>query len=261
MPECSQRQSTNQSTTLRSFVDGETRLWLALRIFVHTNDVLPTSIPFNGTQGRDSSKFFLACSGSGFGNGDWWPPQWTGTYDSPWKDREDSMKFLTGRPSHYHNMNDYALRTRSSLLCRFSSDHISDKNGRRGNVPPYARAPIAIPKSQSLFAMTVMDKVEGWNDEEVVRLKFAASMWIYTKAVLCDGRVRGPPLDLRQMHSIIMESVSWVTENCLWEQCGSRSPMFYFKKTSSWKRCIMILCVLPTPVGTSVVLRFVKLQP
>ena len=41
-------------------------------------------------------------------------------------------------------------------------------------------------------------------------------MWIYTKAFLCDGRGR-PPQDLRQMLRIIMECVSWVTEDFLWE--------------------------------------------
>ena len=38
-----------------------------------------------------------------------------------------------------------------------------------------------------------------------------------TKAVLCDARGRSPLLNLRQMIRIIMESVSWVTEDFLWE--------------------------------------------
>ena len=41
-------------------------------------------------------------------------------------------------------------------------------------------------------------------------------MWIYTKAVLCDGRGR-PPQDLRQMLQMIMECVSWVCEDFLRE--------------------------------------------
>ena len=65
-------------------------------------------------------------------------------------------------------------------------------------------------------AMTVMDKVGRWNEEKCVGSKCAASMWIYTKAVLCDGRGR-PPQDLRQMLRIIMECVSWVCEASLWE--------------------------------------------
>ena len=41
-------------------------------------------------------------------------------------------------------------------------------------------------------------------------------MWIYTKAVLCDGH-RRPVQDLRQMLVIIMERFSWVCEDALWE--------------------------------------------
>ena len=36
--------------------------------------------------------------------------------------------------------------------------------------------------------MTVMDAVEGWNEEEWVGSRLAACMWICTKAVLCDGQ-------------------------------------------------------------------------
>ena len=65
--------------------------------------------------------------------------------------------------------------------------------------------------------MTVMDKVEGWNEEKRVVSKFAASVWNHTKAVLFDGRGRDPLLDLKVILRIIMESVSWVTEDILWE--------------------------------------------
>ena len=45
-----------------------------------------------------------------------------------------------------------------------------------------------------------------------------ARMWTYTKAVLCDGRRRDPPLELQPILGIIVESVSWVTEDFLWEE-------------------------------------------
>ena len=64
--------------------------------------------------------------------------------------------------------------------------------------------------------MTVMDKVEGWNEEKWVGTKFAACMWVYTEAVLCDGQ--GPTQEgLRRRLSTIRESVSWVCEDALWE--------------------------------------------
>ena len=128
-----------------------------------------------------------------------------------WKDRKDSMELMAGRTWHYHGMVNFALRTRTSVLQRFWRDHISDKDGRRDNVPPNALAALAMPKATFSFAITVMDKVEGWNEEECVGSKFAACMCIFSKAVLCDGCGRGPPQDLRQMLRIFVECVSWAT--------------------------------------------------
>ena len=83
---------------------------------------------------------------------------------------------------------------------------------------PYVRRPFAaVPKATFSDATAVMDKVEGWKEEEWVGSKFAASMWIYTKAAMCDGRKRNPPLDLQTIQAIIIESVSWVTEDFLWD--------------------------------------------
>ena len=67
--------------------------------------------------------------------------------------------------------------------------------------------------------MTVMDMVKGWNEEKWVGSKFAACMWMYTKAVLFDGRGL-PSQDLRQMLLIIVECVSWACEDFLWEHEG-----------------------------------------
>ena len=45
------------------------------------------------------------------------------------------------------------------------------------------------PKGVFSYAMTVMDKISGWEDEEKwVGSKFAACMWIYTKRVLAGGQ-------------------------------------------------------------------------
>ena len=73
-----------------------------------------------------------------------------------WRDRKDSMEFMTGRTCYYHGMND-----------RFWRDHISDKDGRRGNIPPNALAALAVPKATFSFAMTVMECV-SWVTEDFV---------------------------------------------------------------------------------------------
>ena len=55
--------------------------------------------------------------------------------------------------------------------------------------------------------MTVLDMVNGWNEEKWEGSKFASCMWIYAKAVFCDGRGRGPSLDLKQLLEIITNCV------------------------------------------------------
>ena len=135
-----------------------------------------------------------------------------------WRDMKDSMEYLNDRTWRYHGMNAFAMKMRSSVLNRFWRNHTSDKNGHRGDMPPYVQRPsAAVPNAAFSFAMAVMDKVEGWNEEEWVGSNFAASMWIFTKAALCDVRGRDPPLDLQPILRIIVESVSCVTEDFLSE--------------------------------------------
>ena len=110
----------------------------------------PALFPFNGTQRRDSSKF---CNMFWVMDSDMviddHPNEPVLMTAGTWKDRKGPMEFMTGRTWHYHSMNDYALRWRSSVLHRFWRDHISDKNGRRGNVPPNALAALAVRDDRS----------------------------------------------------------------------------------------------------------------
>ena len=46
-------------------------------------------------------------------------------------------------------------------------------------------------------------------------LYLAESMWVQTKAALCDGRKRDPPWNVQTIQAIIIESVSWVIEDFL----------------------------------------------
>ena len=84
-------------------------------------------------------------------------------------------------------------------------------------IPQYAinsRANVQ-PKAVFSYAMTVMDKICGWEDEQktVVSL-FAACMWIDTKAVLCDGQESMQDYLVRRLLSI-RESVNRVCEEAL----------------------------------------------
>ena len=65
--------------------------------------------------------------------------------------------------------------------------------------------------------MTVMDKICGWGKEQKwVGSLLAAFMWIYIKAVLCDGHDSTQEYFRRRMLSI-MECVNWACEEALEE--------------------------------------------
>ena len=57
------------------------------------------------------------------------------------------------------------------------------------------------------------DRDEGRNEEQCVEWRIAACIWIYTKAVLCDGQ-ESTQENLRKL-STIMESVSWVCKEAM----------------------------------------------
>ena len=79
-----------------------------------------------------------------------------------WPARKGSMEGMTDGTWHCHRMDHKAKRTRIYVLLKFWQDYISNKTSRRDNMPPNA---LAIPKTVFSHAMTVMDKVEGWNED------------------------------------------------------------------------------------------------
>ena len=118
---------------------------------------------------------------------------------------------MTGMTWPDPGLSHKAKNTREDVLLRIWQDYVADRFGRREAIPPNA---LALPKSVFACAMTVMNAVEGWNEEEWVGSRLAVCMWIYTKAVLCDGQ--GPTQENpRRKLSDIMENVCWVRENAL----------------------------------------------
>ena len=84
------------------------------------------------------------------------------------------------------------------------------------------------------YAMTVMDKVDGWEDEEKwVGSNFAACMWIHTTCVLCDGQESTQDYLERRLLSI-MESVIWVCEEALEEHDWVSPLSTALKKKKYW---------------------------
>ena len=78
------------------------------------------------------------------------------------------------------------------------------------------------------YAIAAMDKVGGWEDEEGEQEnwlgpRLAASMWIYTKAVVCNGQKHMQNLRIFKLRSI-MEAINWVCVTMpLTSTCGCRS--------------------------------------
>ena len=136
-----------------------------------------------------------------------------------WKERKDSIEVLTGRTWQYHGMNDYALRTRSCVLHRFWRDHISEKRPQREYTAVCAGSTCST-ESHILLrdgSNGQGRRMEGRRVEGVkICRKYADLHQIRIINKLCDGRGR-PPLDLRQLLRIIMESASWETEDFQWE--------------------------------------------
>ena len=113
----------------------------------------------------------------------------------------DQMEYLNDRTWPHHGMSPYAI-------CR---DHTSDKYGLGGGTAPYVRRPFAaVPKASFSVAMAVMDKVEGWKEEEWVG-RTSPRPCGYTPRLHC-------ATDARETHPIlatIIESVCCVTEDSL----------------------------------------------
>ena len=72
-------------------------------------------------------------------------------------------------------------------------------------------------KAEFSHAIAVMDKIGRREEEYWVGSRFAASMWMYTKAVVCNGQ--GPMQNYRLLKfRSIMKAVNWVCDNALDEQ-------------------------------------------
>ena len=81
----------------------------------------------------------------------------------------------------------------------------------------------------------------------------AASMWIYTKAVFCEGRKLDPPLDLQPILAIIVESVSRVIEDSVGPRMDGDEG-HHERKSHSGGTSLRHGRALPIAVGTIVAL-------
>ena len=69
-------------------------------------------------------------------------------------------------------------------------------------------------KAEFSCAVAVMDKIGRWEEENWVGSKFAACMWIFSKAVICNGQNNMQNYMLLKFRSI-MEAANWVCDVAL----------------------------------------------
>ena len=134
---------------------------------------------------------------------------------------------MTGRTWESHNWRQDTLGARNFILNEYWNNFVHQWQLERVTVNFHANTQ---PKSVLSFALTVMGKVLAWDwDRKGIGSRFAACMSIYTKAVLCDQRMRPRMVterdgrqrlegDLEQRMQAIVESVNWVCEDLFKEE-------------------------------------------
>ena len=122
------------------------------------------------------------------------------------------MEVATGRTWTSYEWSQGAWHARDYVLNEYWKIFEEDKLVPRDAINSHANVH---PKAVFSYAMTVMDEICGWREEQNwVGSLFAACMWIWTKAVLCDEHDATQEYKRRRMLSI-MESVKCVCEAAL----------------------------------------------
>ena len=113
---------------------------------------------------------------------------------------------FTDRTWERHNWSQEALGSRKFILNEFWHIFVHDSLIPRNEVNTHANAQ---PTSVFSIALTVMDTILGWEEERKwIGSFFAACTWIYSKAVLCNGR--RPPEDETGRRLL---AANWVCED------------------------------------------------
>ena len=82
-------------------------------------------------------------------------------------------------------------------------------------------------KAAFTYAIAVMDKIGGWREEHLVGSSFAATMWIYTKAMICNGQIHMHNYRLFKFRSIV-EAVCWECDDALDEHVWESELTLFF---------------------------------
>ena len=127
-----------------------------------------------------------------------------------WRSRKAKMERASGRPWTGFKCSQRTIQKRGYARREFWDFFVDDRPFCRDACFRHANV-----QSKAVFsdAMTIMDEVCGWEDEEKrVVSKIAACMWIYTKEVLTRGHVPTPKMEeyLKRRLMSIMLCMNWV---------------------------------------------------
>ena len=125
-------------------------------------------------------------------------------------EREWNMEKASRRTWAEHEYGQRATQWRENTLKEFWEIFVDD---RPFGADAMFRQVNVESKAVFSYAMTMMDKNRGWEDEERwVRSKFAACMWIHTKEALTGGQILNQEQEkyLKKRMMSIMLCTNWV---------------------------------------------------
>ena len=122
---------------------------------------------------------------------------------------------------HTQNLGARPKRTRENVVKQFWVSFVEDKFDLDNAIQT---------KAEFSYAIAVMDKTEGWEEEEGKQENwvgpiFAASMWIFRKAVVCNGQNHMQNYRTSKKGLLWKLSIGYVT-TLLTSTCGCRSRSF-----------------------------------
>ena len=127
-----------------------------------------------------------------------------------WRRRKHKMEKASRRPWTEFECSPRSIQLREYALREFWGIFVDDKPFCRDACFKHANVQ---PKAVLSCALTIMDPIYGWEDEEKrVGSKFATCMWIYTKEVLTRGQIFNPEKDeyLKKRMMSVMFCTNWV---------------------------------------------------
>ena len=128
-----------------------------------------------------------------------------------WIDRKTLFDEKTGTGWANEELSDWSQSTRGAFLKHFWHFFVNDKIDLENAIQT---------KAEFSYALTVMDKIGGWEGNEdvdnQVGLRFGSCLWIFTKAIMLDGsRTNSARETIQRKKNSIIFAVNSVCDKCM----------------------------------------------